>query len=381
VQEEYNDIHAMLRNQACGFMMRALGSEGEARSKDPRTLMKMLENMTGAGYPGICIPTDYGGEGGGLVEACIVVEETAVGEPNLALMLMHHLACSHGLMLWAGEEQKRRFLPSLSSLRRVGAVAMTEPEAGSDLAAIKASLVRRTTELVLNGNKCFVTNIGPEIDCLVLGFFREPSGLSCALVPSSSPGFHIAHHYRFAGWEGLPNHALVLQDCSIPADHLITDRMESEPLERWSDSARLLVTAVAAGMIRTCMEEAMRYCGERRQFGKRLAEHQSLLFRIADISLSAALTRTGLMLAASRSDEGVPCHAEICMLKLFATTRLEEAASSAMEMAGGYGYTVDSRLSSLYRDAKGLQLLWGTREMLRLEIARSLDLCEETTSE
>jgi alkylation response protein AidB-like acyl-CoA dehydrogenase len=122
------------------------------------------------------------------------------------------------------------------------------------------------------------------------------------------------------------------------------------------------------------MEEAVRYCGERRQFGKRLIEQQSILFRIADISLSAALTRTNLMLAASHMDEGAPCHAEICMLKLFATTRLEEAASSAMEIAGGYGYTLDSRLSSLYRDAKGLQLLWGTREMLRLEIARSLDL-------
>ena len=129
-------------------------------------------------------------------------------------------------------------------------------------------------------------------------------------------------------------------------------------------------------MIRACTDEAVRYCGEREQFGKRLEEQQFLRFRLADLSLSAELVHTGLHLAAARLDEGVPCHGEICMLKLFATSRLEEAASSAMEMAGGYGYTVDSGLSSLYRDAKGLQLLWGTREMMRLEIARSLGVRE-----
>jgi alkylation response protein AidB-like acyl-CoA dehydrogenase len=375
--EESNGVHAMLQSQACGFMSRVLRGEGEVRAKDPERLISMLGDMTGAGYPGMLIPSDHGGEGGGLQEACIVVEEVAAGEPNLALMLVHHLACSFGLVLWAGEEQKSRFLPPLSSLERIGAVALTEPEAGSDLAAIKAGLERRGTELILNGNKCFVTNTGPGIDCFVLGFFREPSGLTCALVPSSSPGFHLAHHYRFAGWEGLPNHALVLQDCTVPREHLIADRLGGERFERWCDGARLLVSATATGMIRACMDEAVRYCGERRQHGKRLIEQQSLLFRIADISLSAALTRTSLRLAASRMDEGAPCHAEICMLKLFATSRLEEAASSAMEMAGGYGYTVDSVLSSLYRDAKGLQLLWGTREMLRLEIARSLGLREE----
>ena len=209
-------------------------------------------------------------------------------------------------------------------------------------------------ELVLNGNKCFVTNTGPGIECLVLGFFREPSGLSCALVPSSSRGFHSAHHYRFAGWEGLPNHALVLQDCTVAGDHFIAEEVEGGRFELWCDGARLLVSAVAAGMTRSCMEEAVRYCSERKQFGKRLIEQQSLLFRISDISVSSVLTQTALHLAAPRMDEGIPCHAEICMLKLFATSRLEEAASLAMEMAGGYGYTVDSRLSSLYRDAKGL---------------------------
>lgn len=376
MMEETDGILAMLRSEACGFVARALRCEGEKRSRDPGRLVEMLGDMTGAGYPGMLIPAEYGGEGGGLRETCIVVEEVAAGDPNLALMLVHHLACSFGIVLWAGEEQKRRFLPPLSGLESIGAVALTEPEAGSDLSAVKAGMERRGAELVINGNKCFVTNTGPGIDSLVLGFFRGPSGLDCALVPSSSPGFYLAHHYRFAGWEGLPNHALVLQDCTVSGDHLVAEDLGGESFERWCDCSRLLVSATAAGMIRACTDEAVRYCGEREQFGKRLEEQQFLRFRLADLSLSAELVHTGLHLAAARLDEGVPCHGEICMLKLFATSRLEEAASSAMEMAGGYGYTVDSGLSSLYRDAKGLQLLWGTREMMRLEIARSLGVRE-----
>jgi alkylation response protein AidB-like acyl-CoA dehydrogenase len=371
MSEGSNGVHDMLRGEVCGYM---------ARMKDPAGLMKAFKGMREAGYPGILVPAEYGGEGGGLQEACIVVEEIAAGEQTLALMLVHHLACVHGLVLWAGEEIKRRFLPRLSTAESIGAVALTEPEAGTDLAAINAGLERRGDILVLNGNKCFVTNTGPGIDSMVLGFFREASGLSGALVPSSSAGFHIAHHYRFAGWEGLPNRALVLQDCAVPRDHLIADRLEEEGFERWYGGARLLTVAAAAGMMRACMEEAVRYCGERKQHGKRLIEQQSLQFRIADIAVSAALTRTSLSLAASRMGEGFPCHPEICMLKLFATSGLEDAASTAMEMAGAYGYSEDSRLSSLYRDAKGLQLLWGTREMLRVEIARSLGLHDSTPS-
>lgn len=372
--KENDDLEALLRAQACEYVARALRGEGTSPATEPERLGEIFAGMATAGYPGILVPAAYGGEGGGLLEACVVVEEVAAGEQNLALMLVHHLACCRGLDLWAGEELKRLFLPLLSSAERIGAVALTEPEAGSDLAAIKAVLERRGSALLLNGNKCFVTNTGAGMECCVLGFFRGPSGLACALVPSSSPGFHLAHRYLFAGWEGLPNHALVLQDCAVPAGNLVAGSFAGGDFERWCDDCRLLVSATASGMARACLEEASRYAGERKQFGRKLLKNQALYFRLADMAVSATLIHTALRLAASRADEGLPCHTEVCMLKLFATGRLEEVASSAMELAGGYGYTVDSSLSRLFRDAKGLQLLWGTREMMRLEIAFSLGI-------
>jgi len=376
--EGLNDIQAMLQRQACDFVRRSISSEGPGAAKDPECLMKMFREMKGAGYPGTLIPTAYGGEGGGLLEASIVVEEVAAGEPSLALMLVNHLACSNGLSVWADETQKRRFLPPLSSGEVIGGVALTEPEAGTDFHSIQARLEIRADGIVLNGNKCFVTNTWPGTSCYILGFFKSPSGLAVALIPSSAPGFYLAHRYRFAGWEGLPNHALVLPDCTVPLDHLIEGELAHESFERWYDGAMVLTSALAAGMARACMEEAVSYCGERRQFGKRLVEHQSLLFRLVDIATSIEVMRTSLYLAASGLDKGLYRHPEVCMLKLFATGKLEEIASSAMEMAGGYGYTDDCRLSSLYRDAKGLQLFWGSRELMRLEIASALRLPVDT---
>jgi hypothetical protein len=330
--------------------------------------------MKDAGYPGLMIGQEYGGEGGGLLEGCIVVEEVSAAEPSLGLMLVNHLACCAGIGLWASEEKKMLFLPPLASGRSIGAVALTEPEAGTDVCSIRARLEKGPGCIKLNGNKCFVTNTWPGADSSVLGFFKGPSGLAAALIPSSARGFHLAHLYRFAGWDNLPNHALVLQDCTLDDQHLIHDDLPRKALENCLDLAMVLTSALVIGMGRACMDEATRYCRQRKQFGKYLIEHQALQFRLSDIATALENMQTSVRLAASALDRGESHHSEICMLKLFETGKLEEIASSAVEMAGGYGYSEDCRLSRLYRDCKGVQLLWGSRELMRLEIARGLGL-------
>ncbi len=374
MDKRLNESAQLLRDQCRGYIERMLSRASKAVETDPVYLAELLKNLASVGIPGILIPAEWEGQGGGMREASVIMEEVSRSDPRLALMLLYHLACARGLVLWASEQQKACFLPELALVRRLGAVAITEPDAGSDLASIKAGIKRRGWEMVLNGNKCFVTNTLSGMDFYVLGLFREATGFSLALVPSGSPGLHLAHFYRFAGWQGLPNHALVLQDCAVPLDHLIAEALTLKELEPWLDDARLLVCAIAAGMAQACLEEAMSYCAERRQYEKKLIEHQSLRFSIADMAMGISLLRTGIEWAARGLDEGRRLHQEICMLKLFSTSQLERIASSAMEMAGGYGYTAESRLSRLHRDSKALQLLWGTREMMRLEIARELSL-------
>ncbi|MEW6555277.1 MAG: acyl-CoA dehydrogenase family protein [Actinomycetota bacterium] len=340
---EENDLQSMLRAQACDFCARILKEDGLMPQGDEGLLLLRFRALKGAGYPGILIPTEMGGEGGGWAEAAIVIEELALADPVLAMMLLSHLVCTAGLLLWADGRQAADLLPPLARCDVLGAVALTEPEAGTDFADLRTSLERKGEACYASGNKCFVTNTAPGEESGLLAFLKGPEGIAAAYISSSSPGLHLAHRYRFSGWEGLPNHALVLQDCAFPAGNLLREGMVRDDLLSLFDGAALLVAAMAAGMARACLETVSRYAGERRQGGRALAGHQALYFRMSDMATSIESMKISLQAAAGRLDAGDPCHCELCMLKLFVSGKLEEIASSAVELAGGYGYTLKRR--------------------------------------
>ena len=374
MSQDSDDVREMLRREVRGCVRERIAARETPPGEDPEQREKKLSVLSDSGYMGIIVPAAYGGEGGGWREAAIVVEETAGVDPVLAMMLAAHQACCSGIVIWGEEGQKKRWLPSLSAGDMLGGLALTEPEAGSDMLAVRTNMETKGELLVIDGNKCFVTNTGPGLDSCILTVCRSAKSLGAVIVPSGAPGFHLVHRYRFAGWDGLPNHAVLLQDCEVPAENLLRESLEPEELQNLLDRARLLSVAMATGMARACFEEASAYAGERRQGGKPLVGHQSIYFSLADMATSIEIMCTGLMHAAAALDEDRPCHGEIAMLKAFSSTRLEEVASSAVEIAGGYGYTTDSSLSTLYRDCKGLQLYWGSRNLMRLEIASELGL-------
>jgi alkylation response protein AidB-like acyl-CoA dehydrogenase len=318
ISHEENDLHCMLRDQACELSARILREDGPVPQREECTLLRRFRDLKGAGYPGILVPSELDGEGGGWAEAAIITEEVAKGEPVLAMMLLSHLICTAGLLLWADESQARDFLPPLARCDLLGAVALTEPEAGTDFASLRTSLEKKGASAIASGNKCFVTNTAPGEESGVLAFLRGHDGIAAAYIPLSSPGLHLAHRYRFSGWEGLPNHALVLQECTFPAGNLLQEGLQRDDLLPLFDEAALLVTAMAAGMARACLEVISRYVLERKQGGKRLADHQALYFRASDMATCIELIKTSLHLAAARLDAGKSCHRELCMLKLFA---------------------------------------------------------------
>jgi alkylation response protein AidB-like acyl-CoA dehydrogenase len=367
-----DDQTALLAAQVCDFLTSLIKDLDSCQGADEAALSSMIEAMGEKGFLGILAPEHYGGGGGGWVETAVVVEEVAALQSNLAAMLTAHYACLGGIVCIADRSQAEVFVPALASCEVVGAVALTEPEAGTDLGAMRVKLEKRGEDLLVNGNKCFVTNTGPELKSGVLTFCKHDGEAAAVYILSSDPGFHIDHRYRFAGWDNLPNHAIVLEDCLLPGNRLIKEVMEAEDWDAFFAGPRLLVSATAAGMCRACLDEAACYARERRQFGKPLASHQALRFRLADMATSYEVLSAGIHGAASMLDAGGRCVLEINMLKLFSTTRVEEVASSALEMAGGYGYTEDCGLSRLYRDAKGLQLYWGSRERMRMDIAAAL---------
>jgi len=368
------ELTRLLREQAYGFASCRAGGGGWA-SPEPSELLGRFRRAAELGWAGLLTAPEHGGEGAGWPEAAVVIEETAAGEPPLAAMLISHLSCCRGVALWGRAERLGELLSPLARGERLGAVGLTEPEVGTDLAEPRAALSQREGALVVNGNKCFVANASQEpFELLTLA--RGEGGTAALLLPSEAPGLHVAHRYLFSGWEGLPNHALVLQDCVVPEGRLLRERLGRGELLELLDGAWLLAAALAAGMGRACLEEASAYARERRQGGRRLAEHQSVAFRLADMATGLEVLRTSLYPAAHRLQRGEDIHAEICMLKLYAAGWAEEAASSAVEICGGFGYTLDSRVSALWRASKGLKLLWGTRELARLELARCLGLSQ-----
>ncbi len=316
-----DDTHDMLRGQARELAARILREAGPFPRREPGSPLKSFKKLAAAGYPGMVVPLEMEGEGGGWVEAAIVIEELAAADPVMAMMLLSHLACTAGLIGWADEERMRDFLPQLARGDVLGAVALSEPEAGTDFTALRTTLETRGDMAYAVGNKCFVTNTSPGVDSGILMFLRGPGGIAVAYVPSGSSGLHLAHHYRFIGWEGLPNHALVLQDCAFPVSHVLREGLQGRDLLPLFDGAAVMVAAVAVGMARACLGEASRYTLEREQGGKRLAGHQVLSFRMADMATSIELVSTSLHLASARLDAGESLHPEACMLKLFATGR------------------------------------------------------------
>ena len=370
--EDGGELTRLLREQAGGFASCRAGGGGWA-PPGPGELLDRFRQAAELGWAGLLTAPEHGGEGAGWPEAVVVIEEAAAGEPPLAAMLLSHLSCCRGVALWGQAEWLGELLPPLARGERLGAVGLTEPEVGTDFAEPRAVLCRREGALVVNGNKCFVTNASQEpFELLTLA--QGEGGTAALLLPSEAPGLHVAHRYLFSGWEGLPNHALVLQDCGVPEGRLLREGLGRGELIELLDGSWILVAALAAGMSRACLEEASAYARERRQGGRRLVEHQSLAFRLADMAMGLEILRTSLYPAARRLQRGEDIHAEICMLKLYATGWAEEAASSAVEICGGFGYTLESRVSALWRASKGLRLLWGTRELTRLELARCLGL-------
>jgi len=369
-----DELRDMLRGEVHACVRKGMRSLSSYVAMEPEDMREKLGAMAAAGFLGILVPTESGGEGGGWQEAAIIVEETARAQPVLAIMLASHLSCCHGIRLWATAEQAERLLTPLAAGTVLGGVAITEPEAGTDYYAVQTRMERSGEDVVVNGNKCFVTNTGPGFESGILAIVKGEEGLAAVYIPAEAPGFHLVHHYRFAGWDNLPNHAVLLQDCAVGGDNLLRDAMVRDDLLPFLAGGRLLAAAVAAGMSWACLEEASSYGRERKQGGGSIVEHQAVYFRLADMATSIASMRTCLLQAAARMDSGGPCLREINILKLFSTSRLEEIASSALETAGAYGYTADSRLSSLYRDAKGLQLHWGSRDLMRKEIAADLGL-------
>jgi isovaleryl-CoA dehydrogenase len=328
------------------------------------------------GLLGATVPGELGGAGLGLIELCLIGEELAAVCASTAATVLHQADMVVGRIARHGDAmQKERWLPGLIDGRIVGCLAMTEPEAGSDVMSMRTRAERVDGGWRLNGTKTFITN-GPVAD-LALVYARTPASdrsLGLFAIPTASPGFARGRKFSKMGWRGSPTGELLLDDCAVGDEALIgaEDGGRAILLEGL-DSERVLMAAESVGIAQGALEAALSYAGERRQFGKPIGEFQMIGAKLADMFAETEACRALTRSLAARIDAGeADQRALASAAKLLAGDVAMKVTTEAVQVFGGYGYIDEFPVERYMRDAKLMQIGGGTAEIQRFIIAREL---------
>jgi len=335
------------------------------------------------GMLGLNIPEEYGGSSVDAVSAAIAIEELGWGCGSTALAIAAHNGLgTTPIILFGSEDLKKKWLPLVSSGKnKLGALALTEPGAGSDLqGGVTTKAVKDGNEWVINGTKMWCTNasIAEYIITLVR---TDPAGgsrsLNQILVPTNTPGLKIGPAEKKMGLHGSPTHAVTYEDVRVPLGNLIGE--EGKGLHQTLstlDGGRVSIGAISVGLAQAAFEYAANYARERKAFGKPIAEQQAIQWMLADAATEIEIARTMVYKAGWTKEQGRNYNKEAAMAKMFATEMAERVCRNAIQIHGGYGYSSEYPVERIYRDARLMTIGEGTSEIQRLVIARHV-LAEE----
>ena len=339
----------------------------------------LVEQMKQLGLFGVIIPEEYGGLGLSFTTYALIVEEICRGWMSLSGIINSHTILAYTVWMFGTEDQRRRFLPDLCAGRKRGGLALTEPNAGTDVAAIRTTAVRDGDFYVVNGNKMFITN-GLHGNTFALAAKTDPKaepayrGISLFVAEKGHPGFTVGRTLDKLGYKGLDTVELNFDHFPIPADCLIGGRPGEgfKQVMGGLEVGRINVAARGVGVARAAFEDSIRYAQQRTTFGKPIAEHQAIQLKLADMATKIEASRLLTLNAAQKKDRGERCDLEAGMAKLFATETCAEVSLEAMRIHGGYGYTKEMNVERYYRDAPLMIIGEGTNEIQRIVIARQL---------
>ncbi|WP_119267882.1 acyl-CoA dehydrogenase family protein [Thermobifida halotolerans] len=342
----------------------------------------IVAKMGRMGLFGLPFPEEEGGMGGDYFALCLALEELARVDSSVAITL--EAGVSLGAMpihRFGSPEQKATWLPRLCSGEALGAFGLTEPDGGSDAGATRTTARLDGGEWVVNGTKCFITNSGTAITALVTVTAvtgTRPDGrpeISAIIVPSDTPGFSVGQKYSKVGWSASDTNELVFVDCRVPEANLLGERGRGyAQFLRILDEGRVAIAALAVGLAQGCVDESLRYAGERTAFGREIGRYQAIQFKIADMAARAHTARLAYYDAAARMLAGEPFKKEAAIAKLVASNAAMDNARDATQVFGGYGFMNESAVGRFYRDAKILEVGEGTSEIQRMIIARELGM-------
>ena len=367
----------LLRDTARDVAQNLLAPYAAEWDRDARFPREALGELGKLGFLGMLVPEQYGGAGADHVGYALALEEIAAGDgaTSTILSVQNSVGCMP-ILQYGSEEQKQRFLVPLARGEKLAAFCLTEPQAGSDAAALKTRAQRRGNRWVLNGTKQFITS-GSNADVAIVFAVTDPAagrrGISAFIVPTDTPGYRLASLEKKLGQRASDTAQLVFDDMELTPDLMLGAEGEGYKIALANlEGGRIGIAAQAIGMARAAYEAALAYAKEREAFGQKIIAHQAVAFRLADMATQIAAARGLVLDAAAKRDAGEPCLTEAAMAKLFASEMAERVASDAIQIHGGYGYLVDFPVERIYRDVRVCQIYEGTSDIQRLIIARQI---------
>ena len=370
------------------FAEEVIAPRAEEFNRTEEFPVDIVKQMGELGLFGLPFPEGYGGQGSDFLTFCIAVEELARIDSSMAITLEAGVGLGANPIYHFGtEDQKERWLVPMCRGEILGAFGLTEPAGGSDAGSTKTTARLQDGLWVINGSKAFITNCGTDITGLVTvtAVTGEETGghkhghkhkeISAIIVPAGTEGFEVGPNYRKLGWRGSDTHELSFNDCRVPEENLLGERGKGyAQFLQILDDGRIAVAALGTGLAQGCLEECVKYAGQRQAFGRPIGSFQALQFKIADMKVAVETARLATYRAAWLRDQGRPYKAEAAVAKLYASEIAVEVARQAVQVHGGYGYMEEFPVARHYRDSKVLEIGEGTSEIMRWIIARDLGL-------
>ena len=351
-----------------------MAAEIDATNDFPAELWREMGEL---GLLGVTVPEEYGGAGMGYLAHTVVVEEIARASASVSLSYgAHSNLCVNQIKLNGSDVQKRKYLPGLISGAHVGALAMSEAGAGSDVVSMKLRAEKKNDRYVLNGTKYWITN-GPDADTLVVYAKTDPEagarGMTAFIIEKSMTGFSTSPHFDKMGMRGSNTAELIFENVEVPFENVLGEEGRGvNVLMSGLDYERVVLSGIGVGLIHAVLDHVMPYMHERKQFGEPIGNFQLMQGKIADIYNTMNSARAYVYAVAGACDRGQVTRQDAAGCVLYASEKAMEMATQGVQVMGGAGYLSDSPLSRIMRDAKLMEIGAGTSEIRRMLIGREL---------
>ncbi len=369
--------HEMIRNMVAEFSDTRVAPLAERIDREHYYPQELVAEMAGLGLMGMNFPEEKGGAGTDMVSYCIAIEELSRGCASTGVIAsVNNSLSGWPLFTYGNEDQHERYLKPMLQGQKIGAYGLTEPNAGSDVVSMQTSAAREGDHYVLNGQKLFITNAGPAETYVVFAQTDKAAkhkGQSAFLVEKGMDGFEVGKSEDKLGIRGAPCCPLFFEDVHVPVENRLGPEGEGFRIAmKTLDGGRLGIASQALGIARAAFEASRAYALEREQFGKPIGANQAIQWKLADMATRIDASRLLIHRAATLKDAGKPYSKEASMAKVYASETAMWAATEAIQVHGGNGYTKDYPVERHFRDAKITEIYEGTSEIQRLVISNHI---------